>query len=382
MAAARKPGVRRAGQQAGTEGMLDAHASKPAERLTSTHTCRAQAPAPAASLHRLEQTTCHLPPHLQFDAWRDANASLVDYRSPSSRQESYEVQATTWCFGGLALMAAETAAGAYRRSTDRLRRDGLDLWCFVTATHGQRVYRMGDQVTLLRPGQLALHSLAEPFDMARTRTGWLHLYLPREQLPNAADGCRRLDTPAGRLLRDHLLLLAAELPRMDAAEAGRMAEATRAMIALATAPDAPRKETASAPVAAVQMARLRAIIGARLGAATFGPARLSQLSGISRSQLYRLFEPHGGVALFIQRERLAAAHRALSDLADPRSIQEIAEAVGLFDPSSFSRMFRRRFGVSPRELRLARSAGTLAVGASAVGGAMETGSLAALLRVL
>jgi len=161
-----------------------------------------------------------------------------------------------------------------------------------------------------------------------------------------------LDTPGGRLLRDHLLLLEAELPHMDTEQAARMAEATWAMVALAAAKGVPRRVVAARPVVATQVARLHALIRTRLGSATFGPARLSQLSRISRSQLYRLFEPHGGVACFIQRERLAAARRALSDPCDPRSIREIAESVGLFDPSSFSRMFRRSFGVSPRQLRL------------------------------
>lgn len=343
--------------------------------------------APATSLRRLEQTTRHLPPHLQFDAWRDANASLVEYRAPASRQDSYEVQATTWCFGGLALMVAETPAGAYCRSAACLRRDGLDLWCFFAATNGHRAFRMRDQVSLMRPGQLALHSLAQPFEVARTRARWVHLYLPREQLPRAAnmpDGCRMLDTPGGRLLRDHLLLLAAELPVMAAVEAERMAEATRAMIALATAPAEAHEEAAAGPVAVVQMVRLRTLIRAHLGSATFGPDRLCQFSGISRSRLYRLFAPHGGVALAIQQERLAAAHRALLDPADLRSICDIAASVGLFDASSFSRMFRRRFCVSPRDLRQARRTGTLAVGAQGAlpDGAMETSSLAALLQML
>lgn len=358
--------------------MLHAEADRP---LPSAPVAGGPPPLP-----RLVQTTRDLPARQQFDAWRDANAGLVEYHRPAASPERYEVEATTWRFGGLALMTAETPPGAYRRSAAGLRGDGLDLWSFSMATHGQRIYRTQDQVTAMRPGELVLHSLAQPFDAARTASGWLHLYLPREQLPGGgrlAAGCHRLDTtPEGRLLRDHLLLLAAELPRMDATAADRMAEATRAMIALAVTPGAATAEAASAPVASVQMARLRALIRAHLGAATLGPARLCQMAGISRSQLYRLFEPHGGVALFIQRERLAAAHRALSDPAETRGVREIAEAVGLFDPSSFSRMFRRSYGASPRELRLARSAGAAARPAPSPGAAEAASTLATLLRGL
>lgn len=343
--------------------MLDAQADRPddvpAIAVAGTVCHAMQRPA----LPVLRQTTTGLPPREQFDAWRDTNAGLVEYQTPATAPDAYEVTASTWRFGGLALMTAETPPGTYRRPAAFLRRDGIDLWSFSMATHGHRIYRSRDQITVMRPGQLALHSLAQPFDAARTRSGWLHLYLPRDEIPEAAavasSGCLMLDTPGGRLLRDHLLLLAQELPRMTAEDGARMAEATRAMIALALVPDPRRAEAAAAPVAAVQMTRLRGMMRAHLGEATLGPARLCRMAGISRSQLYRLFEPFGGVALFIQRERLNAAHRALLDPADNRSISQIAEAVGLFDPSSFSRMFRRTFGRSPRELRMARNAGSL-----------------------
>jgi AraC-like DNA-binding protein len=139
---------------------------------------------------------------------------------------------------------------------------------------------------------------------------------------------------------------------MTVADGLRLAEATRAMIALAVAESPARQEAAAAPVAAVQLARLHNLVRANLSSARLGPTRLSREAGISRSQLYRLFEPLGGVALFIQRERLNAAYRALTDPDDTRGICEIAEASGLFDASSFSRMFRRTFGISPRELRM------------------------------
>jgi len=342
-------------------------------------------PRRSLPLRHLHESTRHLPPHQQFDAWREANASFLLHHSPPARPESYEAEATTWSFGRLALTKAETPAGAYSRTAECLRRDGLDHWCFSMAVEGSRVHRTRDQISMMRPGEIMLDSLAQPFEVARTHSAWLFLYMPRDLLSETSglsDGCRMLNTPEGRLLGEHLRLLAAELPNMNAAEAERMAEATQAMITLAVAPGSGAEQATSGPVATAQIMRLRALIRANLGSAIFGPARLCRLAGISRSQLYRLFEVHGGVALCIQRERLAAAHRALSNPADLRSISEIADSVGLFDPSSFSRMFRRSFGVSPRELRLATSAGAHSPGSQAPMVAWNTGSFPALLRML
>ncbi|MGK7863048.1 helix-turn-helix domain-containing protein, partial [Falsiroseomonas sp. E2-1-a4] len=221
------------------------------------------------------------------------------------------------------------------------------------------------QVMQLR--QLVLHLLAEPFEAGRTRSGLLDLNLAREAPLSAVfspePGCQVLDTPNQLLLRDYLSLLADELPRMTFADGERLAEVTKAMIALAVS-EGPTRREAAAPLSTAQAARVRNLIRIHLSSARLGPTRLCQLAGITRSQLYRLFEPHGGVALFIQRERLNAAYRALTDPNDARSICRIAEASGLFDASSFSRMFRRTFGFSPRELRMSHSLRALAARAN------------------
>jgi AraC-like DNA-binding protein len=72
---------------------------------------------------------------------------------------------------------------------------------------------------------------------------------------------------------------------------------------------------------------------------------------------YRLFEDTGGVARYIQRERLLEARAILSDLATTESISAIAEDLCFADASSFSRTFRREFGYSPSEVRSAALAG-------------------------
>jgi hypothetical protein len=64
----------------------------------------------------------------------------------------------------------------------------------------------------------------------------------------------------------------------------------------------------------------------------------------------------GEHALCYQRKKLDEAHRALSNPAHLRSISEVTETVGLFNPSGLSRMLGRRFCISAQESRLATSA--------------------------
>ena len=72
---------------------------------------------------------------------------------------------------------------------------------------------------------------------------------------------------------------------------------------------------------------------------------------MSRSNLYRLFEDTGGVARYIQRERLFEARAILSDPSTTRSISVISEDLCFADSSSFSRAFKREFGYAPSEAR-------------------------------
>ena len=79
--------------------------------------------------------------------------------------------------------------------------------------------------------------------------------------------------------------------------------------------------------------------------------------GISRSQLYRLFERAGGVAHYIQRQRLLRICSLLSDPENQRPIAALAADFCFEDASGFSRAFRQEFGCSPSDVRSAAKAG-------------------------
>lgn len=138
---------------------------------------------------------------------------------------------------------------------------------------------------------------------------------------------------------------------MTAADAPALRDATIALLRATLAPNADDLAAIRPQSAAMMRERGRALIRARMGAVTLTPNRLCQEAGLSRSALYRLFEPLSGVAAVMQMERLAAARRQLEDPSERRSIWQIAQSVGFHDPSVFSRAFRRRYGAAPGEVR-------------------------------
>jgi AraC-like DNA-binding protein len=106
----------------------------------------------------------------------------------------------------------------------------------------------------------------------------------------------------------------------------------------------------------IAAARLRAImidIRAHLGGGDLSVAEVAQRQRMTPRYVHKLFENEGVTfSSFVRDQRLACAHRMLSDprLAD-RTIGSIAFDVGFGDLSYFNRTFRRRYGATPGEIR-------------------------------
>lgn len=83
--------------------------------------------------------------------------------------------------------------------------------------------------------------------------------------------------------------------------------------------------------------------------------RVAQALGISRATLYRAFAAEAvGVAEAIREMRLDRARNLLERAPPHLGIAEIAQHCGLYDTPNFSRMFRRRFGLAPSDVRKTR----------------------------
>jgi AraC-like DNA-binding protein len=81
--------------------------------------------------------------------------------------------------------------------------------------------------------------------------------------------------------------------------------------------------------------------------------------GVSRRHLYRAFSEHGQTpANWIWALRTEQAHlRLTSPEQHKKSLTELAFAVGFNDMAHFSRVYRGRYGCSPRQARLAALSG-------------------------
>ncbi len=96
------------------------------------------------------------------------------------------------------------------------------------------------------------------------------------------------------------------------------------------------------------------IVQENLSRLDLSPEFLAGQMRVSRSTLYRLFEPKGGVMHFVQGERLRAVRDALADPMERRPIGRLAEVFAFSSVSQLSRSFRIRYGVPPQAWRSER----------------------------
>ena len=106
--------------------------------------------------------------------------------------------------------------------------------------------------------------------------------------------------------------------------------------------------------------RIEGFIQDNLADPALGPGAIAEAVGISVRHLHRLFSARGRrVSDWIREQRL---ERCSADFVDRRSsgksITEIAFSWGFSDSAHFSRCFKLRFGVSPREFRLRVESGS------------------------
>jgi AraC-like DNA-binding protein len=294
-------------------------------------------------------------PQDQFEVWHEWYQPVLDIL-PRQATDRFPAEIHVWRLGGLAMSRTSGPPVTVTRARSHLRRDAVDHWVISYCARGAHsATTAGTSVEV--PSKVPyLWSLGQEFQHERTHVDRVQFFMTRDTFRgiapvlDAALGST-LDTPLGHLLGDYMIALERRLPTVTDADLARLAGAVGAMVAAAVAPSAQRVAVAARQIDVGRKEQVRQAVRRHLRTPTLAPKTLSRLVGISRSNLYRLFEHEGGVARYIQRERLFEARTVLSGPASTQSVSAVAEDLCFADASSFSRVFKREFGCSPSEAR-------------------------------
>jgi AraC-like DNA-binding protein len=301
-------------------------------------------------------TTDSLPERDRFEAWR----ALFSAHDLDADPHGFSGSIETAQVGAMSLRVMNASPQGPGRSRSLIRQDGLESFVLLLSRHAYSV-ETEDGILQVSAGAISLNDLSQPYRRSRVpETNSLIIALPRAAvaalLPeeDTLHGLI-LDGGAGRLFADHMRSLAAHRHMLGVAEAPHIAQATLHMFAACARPSRERSARADGPLDAARLRIAKRHVRAHLTAPLDVDAMVRVL-GLSRSQLYRLFEPEGGIMRYLARQRLAAVRAALDDLWDRRSIGQIGSAYGFSSSAQLSRAFRDAYGRTPRDYRASAAA--------------------------
>lgn len=243
----------------------------------------------------------------------------------------------------------------FRRDDQRVTRDGMDHILVQVFLEGGGLASSDHRISA---GDMLIIDLDQPHEMLNTDFANLTMVLPRDLHPTLSGLLstfhgRRLaaDNPMVPFIAEHLCSLWQHIPDMNNDHAGLALSGTLGLLKGWLSHEVQIIWDAAPEVSMAISKSIFRYIERNL-CETLTPEALSQTFRISRSQLYRIFAPHEGVARYVMERRL---RRSLQMLSVPThhdmNIGAIGFACGFSSESHFSRSFRNRFGISPSTAR-------------------------------
>lgn len=306
--------------------------------------------------HLIRFSTDMIEPSQRGAYWQDLMGRTLTGCRPSAWGEG-DLSVDFELVLGETVRIARTRLHHIRNNRDRAcLADGDDGLVFFLVRHGSADVDHNDQIVSLAAGDGVLGSFDRTLDTRWPDADLLLLQFDRTALrgldPRRAAGIRRRgDHPMMRLLRVY-----AETSWAAAAAGAPMAPMMERHLAeLVTAICSEPAAHDTGGVQAARVARMRAVMAARFANPCLKMRDVAADVGLSERSGHLAFEQAGlSFTEELQRLRLDRARDLL--LGSAARVVDAAFAVGFSDLSHFHRLFRRRFGCTPGDIRAANGA--------------------------
>ncbi len=305
-------------------------------------------------------TTETCAPRERFSYWREVLCQAFVSLNPELRQRDAEPKFLGEVSSRPLSLSAQTRVFSrpqfIQRRWDEIRRNPVEF-CFANfQLEGSCVVRQDGQETLVSPGDFSVVDSTRPYFLD-FREDWrvLSFRIPREQLVSRLAAPRQA---MARCVSGHsgLGLVANRFARsLEQVDAGTgisaqdgLSAALSGIITTALGATLEAQEHDRLPVRAAFRQAVETYIADHLMEPQLGPDLLAERFKVSRRTLYGLFEETPlSVSGLIRELRLQRSARDLRSSGHP-GVLAVALRWGFNDASHFSRLFKQRFGISPR----------------------------------
>jgi AraC-like DNA-binding protein len=301
-------------------------------------------------------------PKARLRFWREAVCdTFVELECHADQSNEFFGTLTNRALLNIQFSHVRAAAQKVVRTRSKIAQSNHDYYLLSLQTHGRGMVAQDGRTAILKPGDFALYDTTRPYDLTFTETfGQLVLRLPREIVSSRLSDAESLtalpiqgDRGAGRLVSGFIHQLHAQLDELDAESAWRLHASAVDLLATALASQIGTQQPGVRESHILFRRRIRAFIDRQHSDPDLSCELIAARHGISERYLRKLFEgSNESVSEWIWKRRLDQAKR---DLVDPLrshiAITSIGYEVGFKDPAHFSRAFKARFGMTPREFR-------------------------------
>ncbi|MCF7981547.1 MAG: helix-turn-helix domain-containing protein [Pseudomonadales bacterium] len=308
-----------------------------------------------------QKSTSDIPEHERFDYWRDMICDeFVKLDCEKVKQGSFVGQIR----GGVgvsSLRFSEVISDPQlvRRSKRQIAKSTEEEFLISFQLVEQGLVRQDGREALLKPGYFALYDSSRPYTLTfKKRFHQFIVQMPKDVLS------RHLMEPEkytaipisgtcglGAILCNFIFSLAKELHHVRQAPE-ELSENLVNMIAMSFSSSLMLKEAVSQSVIRDSVKRrVRQFIDNNLYNPDLTNTQIAQSQGISTRYLHKLFEDdEHSIHSLILEKRMQKAQELLNDSTyQGHSIEKIAYSLGFSSPAHFSRVFKKRFGLSPSE---------------------------------
>jgi AraC-like DNA-binding protein len=307
-----------------------------------------------ASIEISRYATTHLPPDECYPHWLARSWPRVDAIYRTEPIEPFGTLFESVELGGIFFVHVEITGMRWERRLQDIRSSDFDPIIVNMMVEGAAQGDFDGREFREEAGDFHFHDLAKPSIHVSTASRTFSLIIPR---PLASELFGTLDDLHGLVVRGacaDLVLAHAEaawraLPGLDRAAAPALGRSFLDLLVVAAA-----QARASVSPAGASDIRLRRRAETAIEQQLNRPLTIAGLCTalkVSRKSLFAAFREDGGVQNYIRAQRLELARTALADLERAEPIGMIAVRLGFCDASHLTRLFRARYGMSPRDYR-------------------------------
>ena len=295
----------------------------------------------------------------RYEAFQESMSVVYQTHAPTV-QGSFKGSIHSHLIDELMLVEVEANEQTFIRDRSKIASDGLDHYMVQVYRYGHTRRTDSDRETVGNARSLIVYDASEPWESRTSDISNVTLVIPRaliqgKLLEDSGHHATIFSTqrPLANLLQETLLSYPTAINNGCTPEIS--VQSCVDLLALLlneqssnTSANKDDQEQIVEAYSRVLAIRIKRFIGQQLSSPSCGVTEICNAFNLSRAHLYRMFADEHGVAHYIKERRLSRAAQLLT--YPGAQVFDVARQCGFTSSSTFRRAYKKRFGISPRDM--------------------------------